>query len=309
MGVKLRRYLKNPILEPNPKNGWESLSVFNPGILYKEGKVLMFYRAIGEYENYISRVGLAISEDGYNFKRTSDKPLFELEEEYEKWSAEDPRVVEIEGTIYITYVVLAKKPLSKGQISQTALITTTDLKTFKRWGIITPIGVDDRDTTLFPEKIKGNFVMLHRPLVTRSICIAYSKDLKNWYGHQVIIRPRENYWDGYKIGAGAPPLKTPYGWLEIYHGVDENNVYRLGAVLLDLDDPRKVIARSKDPILEPEEIYEIIGDVPNVVFTCGMAEIGDEYFVYYGAADRVVGVATIKKEELLEDLLKNGKEG
>ena len=145
--------------------------------------------------------------------------------------------------------------------------------------------------------------MLHRPLPTRSICIAYSDNLVEWYDHKILVTPRKYSWDCSKIGAGAPPIKTEYGWLEFYHGVDENQVYRLGLILFDLEDPSKIIARSREPILEPEEMYELIGDVPNVVFTCGVVEINDTYYVYYGAADKVIGVATVNKRQLLDSLL------
>jgi len=302
--MKVKRYYKNPILEPDKKSWWESQGIFNPGVFYKDGVFHMLYRATGEYKDYISRIGYAKSKDGFYFQKDRE-PVLKPEEDYERWGLEDPRITQIEDKFYITYVVLEKRALSKGQVSSTALVSTEDFRNFQRYGIITPPNVDDRDTVLFPEKIKGKFVMLHRPLVTKSIYLAYSKDLVNWSDHKLVMRPREHSWDCFKIGAGAPPVKTEEGWLEIYHGVDENYVYRLGAVLLDLKDPSKVLARLEKPILEPEEIYEIIGDVPNVVFTCGMIEKDGFYYIYYGGADKVTNVAIIDKEELLKSISKN----
>ncbi|MER3475131.1 MAG: glycosidase, partial [Armatimonadota bacterium] len=112
------------------------------------------------------------------------------------------------------------------------------------------------------------------------------------------MRPRPGTWESLKIGAGAPPIKTEYGWLLFYHGVDDNRVYRLGVALLDLKDPSKVIKRYDKPVLSPETQWEKEGQVPNVVFTCGAVEIDETYFVYYGGADTVIGVATISKKEI-----------
>jgi len=159
---------------------------------------------------------------------------------------------------------------------------------------------NDKDAVLFPKKIDGKYMILHRPMHKEpmGIWIAYSDDLIEWYGEREIMAPCEN-WEEKKIGAGAPPIKTEKGWLLIYHGVDEDSVYRLGAAMLSLDDPSKVIYRHPEPILEPERDYEIRGEVPNVVFTCGACEVGDKYYVYYGGADRVICVATVDKEDML----------
>jgi predicted GH43/DUF377 family glycosyl hydrolase len=138
--------------------------------------------------------------------------------------------------------------------------------------------------------------MLHR--IHPDIWIAYSDDLIHWNGHRVIMTPRKGYWDSEKIGAGAPPIKTEKGWLIFYHGVDGDNVYRLGVALLDLEDPSIVLKRQEEPVLEPEKYYELEGIVPNVVFTCGAVEVNDTYYVYYGGGDYVIGVATVKKEEV-----------
>ena len=138
--------------------------------------------------------------------------------------------------------------------------------------------------------------MLHRTFP--NIWIAWSEDLVNWHDHKPLMRVQLGAWDCNRIGAGAPPIKTGDGWLNFYHGVDHRRIYRLGIMLLDLEDPSKVIGRSVEPILNPEMDYEKTGLVPNVVFTCGAAEIDGRYHVYYGGADKVVGVATIDSADL-----------
>lgn len=314
--MKLERYEGNPILKPNPENWWESYTVFNPGAVLKDGKVYLLYRAVGERKQYISRLGLAISGDGFNFERVSTKPVFEPGRAYDRWACEDPRIIELEGEIYITYVALSKLALMGGKLSYTALLSTKDFRNFKRFGLITSRKVDDRDTVLFSEKIKGKYAMLHRPQEytnsdldywewktgdPSSIWLAFSKDIKRWGMGQVLMKPQEE-WEQRKIGIGPPPIKTTNGWLLIYHGVDKNSVYRAGAALLDLNDPTKVIGRLSYPILEPEEDYEKIGDVPNVVFPCGAVILGKKLFIYYGGADEVCCVATKNLNDILECL-------
>jgi len=295
--MKLQRYAGNPILTPREDHPWESGAVFNPGVVYAGGKVHLLYRAIGEYENYISRLGYAVSEDGLRFTRL-DEPVFEPQEDYERFGCEDPRITAIGDVFYVTYTALSRRAFSNAG-NRVALASTTDFRNFRRYGVILP-EFEDKDAVLFPEKIAGKYVMFHR--IAPDIWIAYSDDLLHWYGHKVVMRPRPGRWDGVKIGAGAPPLKTEHGWLLFYHGVDEDMVYRLGVALFDLHDPSKLIARQEEPILEPEEVYEREGDVPNVVFTCGAIEKDDLYYVYYGGADKVICVATVEKDQALDFL-------
>ncbi len=328
--IELKRY-DEPILIPNKENWWESKAVFNPGTIYEDGKFFLLYRAVGEYENYISRFGLAVSEDGFNFKRVSNTPIFEGCKWYDRGGCEDARIVKIEGLFYITYASLPRSPAEVGPIkeilqklkedvyyprlhvpSYTALLTSYDLREFERHGVITPLGIDDRDGILFPEKIDGEYVLLHRPTEwigeiygtsKPSIWIRFSKDLLKWYGERLLLKP-EFPWEKRKIGGGPPPIKTNEGWLMFYHGVDEYYVYRVGAALLDLKDPTRVIARLPYPILEPKKEYEKYGDIPNVVFPTGNIVIDDDVFIYYGAADKVCCVATVNLDELLGELLR-----
>jgi predicted GH43/DUF377 family glycosyl hydrolase len=339
--IQLVRYKGNPILSPNPGNKWESEAVFNPGAVLKDGKVFLLYRAVGEYDTYISRLGLAVSEDGFNFARVSNKPLIKPSAGYDKWACEDPRIAKIDDTYYITYVALAQRIREGGKPtyeiihflnSQTALLTTKDFVNFRRYGIITPKNSDNRDVVIFPEKINGKFVMIHRPhrwcknwfknplskkikvdtpilydnLPQRpGVWLAYSDDLKHWHNHKLIIR--SIYENDEKTGTGLPPIKTDKGWLLIYHRVSRDEggkiVYTARAILLDLENPSKVIAKIPYDILKPEAEYEIKGDVNNVVFPTGDLVKDDTLFVYYGAADKQCGVATIKLEEILKELM------
>jgi len=216
---------------------------------------------------------------------------------YEALGIEDPRATFIEGTYYVMYTAYS----SYGP--RIALAKTDDFHTFERIALVSEPG--NKDGVLFPEKIDGLYVRLDRPigLGVGSIWISYSKDLSNWGHSKVLISPRKGYWDSYRVGASAPPIKTEWGWLEIYHGVQMTSagpVYRVGTALLDLEDPSRVIGRCKVPLLSPREDYERIGDVPNVVFACGaIVEPNGEVKMYYGAADTCLCVATAKLEDII----------
>jgi len=308
--MQLKRYEKNPIITPS-KNWWEINAVFNAGATIFENKIVLLYRAIGG--DSFSRFGLATSNDGWNFERYED-PAFEanLTNQYERLGVEDPRIVKIEDIYYITYTAPSVYAASVYRTKKFApslnhpapwrvrpsLVTTTDFKKFDRKGII--IDNDTKNTSLFPEKINGHFCLLHR--IYPQMYIVFSPDLKIWQDEAVLISPRSGSWDSERVGAGAQPIKTPKGWLLFYHGTDNNHIYRLGIMLLDLVDPTKILYRSSEPILEPEESYEKEGLTPNVVFTCGAVEKDNKYFVYYGAADKVIGLATIEKDLLLSAL-------
>ena len=333
--VLLQRYEKNPILMPNEANWWESKAVFNCAILHYENKFHMLYRAIGEYERYISRIGYASSTDGYSFTRNNNIAL-EPTQDYEEYGIEDPRMVVIDNQVYITYVILSSY-VTDGAIveASTALATTTDFLKYTRLGVITTKGSNNKDVVLFPEKMSqqqqqsssvlslslpsnnidraGKYFFLHRPsswigskygVDKPSIWLGEGNALTNFEKHTLLLKPEED-WEELKIGAGPPPIKTRTGWLVIYHGVSREKVYRAGAALLDLHDPSKIIGRTKTPILEPKEPYEKFGDVNNVVFPTGACVVdNDKLFVYYGAADKVCCLATTDLNYLLDDILK-----
>jgi len=339
--VELKRAEENPILSPNENIKWESKAVFNPGVTLKGNKIYLLYRAIGEYHTYTSRIGLATSNDGINFERKNEEPIIKPHDDYDKWACEDPRVTKIGNTFYITYVALSQrikkggKPIYKtihDLNSQTAAVTTKDFVKFQRHGIITPKNSDNKDVVIFPEKIDGKFVILHRPYrwckdwfenpdskkidvkipipfeelpQKPSIWISHSFDLKNWLDYKVLIR--SSHKNEEKIGSGAPPIKTDKGWLLIYHCVKKENkdrfIYTAKAALLDLKNPSKVIAKIPYDILKPEADYELKGDVNNVVFPTGALIKDGTLSVYYGAADKQCGLATIKLKEIIDELL------
>jgi len=310
----LSRFAANPIVEPVKEHPWESKSVFNPGVINIEGRIYLIYRALGE--DNISRLGLAVSEDGFKFTQRLEEPIFEPKRKSEARGCEDPRLTLINGRLYMVYTAY------DGLVAQIALasIGVDDFlnhrwETWRRHGLVFP-GFTDKDGTLFPERFDGRFAMLHR--VDPHIWLTFSPHLRcPWprKEHKIVAGSATGMtWDGRKIGAGAQPIKTKYGWLLITHGNDHAHVYRLGVMLLDLGDPRVLLYRSPNPILEPTEKCEI-GEpgthcVPNVVFTCGavpregnkeILDDEDEVLVYYGAADSAVAVATAKVADLIPE--------
>jgi len=292
----LEKYKENPILSPT-KNIWESNVVFNCGATIYKDKVYILYRAMGV--DKVSRLGLAISKDGYTIDKRLPDPIYEPQLEFEQKGVEDPRITKIGDTFYIVYA--GYWDVKKGENRTRVILTKTkDFKKFSFFGVMLP-GENNKDGALFPKKFRGKYVLLHRRFP--NIWIGYSKDMINWTNHRVIIRPRKGKWDAGKIGVGPPPIKTKHGWFLIYHGVDKKNIYRLGAALLDLKNPSIILKRYDEPILEPTEHWEKVGLVNNVVFSCGIVEIKNKYFIYYGGADKHIGVATVDKKDLIDVLL------
>ena len=308
----LNRFDGNPILEPIKEHSWESKYVLNAACIRLNGKVHLVYRAFGE--DKISRLGMAISEDGFNFTERLDKPIFSPNHASEKMGCEDPRLTLIGDRIYMTYTAY------DGLVAQIAL-ASIGVKEFlqhrwrawRRHGLVFP-GFDNKDAIVFPETFNGKYAMLHR--VDPHIWITFSPHLRcPWprREHKILAGTTTGMmWDGRKIGAGAQPIKTKFGWLLITHGVDYDHVYRLGVMLLDLADPSKLKYRSPNFILEPEAQWELGKDdtswVPNVVFTCGALPLADHIFflsaedeiiVYYGSADTVMSAATTKVGDLI----------
>jgi predicted GH43/DUF377 family glycosyl hydrolase len=235
--------------------------------------------------------------DGINFE-IEDTAAIGPANDYESFGIEDPRVSLIDGTYYISYVGVSPFGVTS------CLASTKDFKSFERHGVI--FCPENKDVVLFPERIKGKYYALHRPVSplfkTRDIWIAESPDLFCWGNHRYLMEPGAGRWDEAKIGASAVPLKIDAGWLEIYHGVDRNNRYCLGAALLDVKQPWKVIARTDKPILEPQSDYEIEGFFGNVVFTCGLLHEDNKLKIYYGVADTAICYAELSLEETIEAL-------
>jgi len=289
----LQRYTGNPIVLPNPFQPWESLNVFNAAVVRDNGLFHMLYRAQGL--DYVSRIGYAVSEDGFHWSRL-DNPVLSPARPWETRGVEDPRITRIGDTFYMCYTGYS----SEG--ARACLARSANLITWERMGVILP-DEDNKDHMLFPEKIGGRYALL------QNIWLAYSDDLVHWTDHQVVMRPRSGTWEHTKIGGGAPPIRTGEGWLLIYHGVDANTEYRLGAALLDADDPSVVLSRPADFILDPKETWELKGDVPRVVFTCGAVVKNGDLYVYYGGADRVMAVATCSMDEMMDFLKNDAKSG
>lgn len=250
------------------------------------------------YLSSMSHFRIARSENGIDFN--IDERAFMMPDKiYEMNGIEDPRITLIEGTYYINYSACSPA----GGVT-TCLATTEDFVTYEKKGVIfTP---DNKDVAIFPEKINGKYYALNRPISAeyelKDIWISQSPDLLHWGNHQISMSTREGYWDDGRIGCSAVPFRTEYGWLEIYHGASKDNVYCLGAVLYDLEDPVKVISRSEKPIMEPEEDYEVNGFFGNVIFNCGVLVEDEIVKVYYGAADTYIGYAEISLLEILENL-------
>jgi predicted GH43/DUF377 family glycosyl hydrolase len=334
--LKLKRFSGNPILSPRPESDWESLVATNPGAWYDadRGEVLMLYRAAGPDREHKIHLGLATSKDGYHFTRASDRPVFSPSEPgFDGGCVEDPRIIKFGEWYYVTYAsrpfppgeywlpddvrllppkMPAEAPwILRGNATATYLAMTRDFRSWIRAGRLTDPSVDDRDVILFPEKINGRFYMLHRPMNWTgapygteypAMWISSADDLLCWKNPKLLAKA-EYAWENKKIGGNTPPIRTPHGWLTLYHAVGTDKLYRLGAMLLDLDDPTIVRYRTRDWILQPEESYERVGFYPGVCFPCGKVVLGDTLFVYYGGADKYVGVATCPLDDLMDYLL------
>jgi predicted GH43/DUF377 family glycosyl hydrolase len=287
--MQLQRHPASPILRPNPLNEWEALNVFNCGVVHHNGLFHMFYRAQGV--DYVSRIGYAVSRDGVHFNRLQ-QPLLSPQDEWETRGVEDPRITYLsdEGRFVMAYT--AYSPLGITPM----FAESTNLITWQRLGPLVT-GEDNKDHVLFPRRIGGRYVTFHRR--PPSIWLACSEDLVHWDDFRMIMGPRPGNWDCNRVGAGGVPIETEHGWLVLYHGYDDEIVYRFGVCLLDLDDPTRVLSRPGGFLLEPRETWEWKGDVPRAVFSAANPVVGGTVYVYYGGADRVVGLATCELDELV----------
>ena len=343
-----QRSKKNPILAPDKSVPWRSSQVYNPGVIYEDGKYRMFFRALGQA--WVSKIGYAESDDGENFV-CAKHPVFEPETEREKNGVEDPRIVKIGGTYFLTYNAY------DGDTARLCSAVSGDLENWKRRGEMVPswdagkarsfiVSWDKAQTgsthknewiksgAVFPEKIDGKYYMIFGD---RNLWLATSDDGKEWTPvWEPFIRPRPEFFDGLHVESGPPPVRTKNGWLVLYHGADDHIVYRLGCLLLDLNDPRKILHRAEKPLFEPETSYELSGIVdilpgglsametmgeeelkayveraradkamPGVIFCGGAVLTGDTLRIYYGASDTAICTATAK----IEDVLRAVKDG
>lgn len=305
--VKAERYEKNPILEPSLENAWEAKAVFNPGAIYLNNKVHILYRAMSR--DNISTIGYASSLNGFDVHERLLEPVYVPRAEFETMGCEDPRLTVLGSKIYMLYTAF------DGVNPPRVALTSISIKDFtaQNWNwampiLISPPGTDDKDAAIFPAKFKEKYAILHR--LNDSIDLDFVKSLsfanKKFLNGSVLMSPREGMWDSLKIGIASTPIKTKHGWLLLYHGVSkEDHKYRLGAALLDLTNPAKVLVRSDKPILEPEMPYELSGQTNDVVFPCGSIVSDDTLFIYYGGADSVVGMATLDMDKIFSSPKKN----
>jgi len=335
--MRLQRNKNNPIVTPGLFD-WRKVAVFNPGAIYDNGRVLLYERAAGSLRPFRTAIGVLQSKDGINFKHMSDKPVFTSEMlGYPQGSVQDARIVKIDDTFYMTYAFQPFAfdcwPTGHGvpdyqvsrfpewqenglepMMTQSGIAASRDGICFEPLYFVTPRDIDDRDVVLFPEKINGKFALLRRPLQyvggkygtdRPGIWISFSEDLLNWADTE-LIAVSEQPWEGLKIGASTNVVKTTVGWLLFYHGVDHHSTYRIGAMILDLKNPAKIIARTKHFIMEPEFYYERYGLViPNVIFPTGCVLIDDILYLYYGCCDTSIALATVPIGKLLNHILLN----
>ena len=282
-----------------------------PGLDLRDPRTIRYLNTTGParmvndgYQDFLAQIShlrVARSRDGVRF---TVEPTVSLGPEValEEFGVEDPRITFIDGQFHITYVSVSRWGIT------TSLATTTDFRTYDRNGVI--FLPDHKDVVIFPEKIGGRYVALTRPMPQSfarifGVWIAFSDDKLRWGDHAPLALPRWDRWDELRTGASAVPFRTDRGWLELYHGVDRETTYAIGALLLDLADPRKVIARSAAPILKPTEIYETVGLFNRTVFSCGHVPLDDRserIRLYYGAADSVVAAADFDVREILDSL-------
>lgn len=307
---KFKRFSGNPIISPRKGFVWEAGGTINPAVININAETHIVYRATS-LEN-VSVLGYAVSINGLKIDERLNEPIYSPREDFEKkinandnYGCEDPRLVQIGDSIYMTYTAYD---------GVTARVAVSSIKTEdflnRKWdswkipNVISPPNVANKDAILFPEKINGKYMIIHR--VDGGICADFLDSL-DFSKERItrcieILNPQPGMWDGVKIGVAGPPLKTKDGWLLLYHGISKNKTYRVGAVLLDLKNPTIVIARTAAPIFEPEENYEMNGLVPKVVFPCSLVVRDERAYIYYGAADSVIGVATINLDDLLNKL-------
>ncbi len=302
----------NPILSPVPTHPWESEHVLNPTAIDLDGTVHILYRAVGK--DNTSVIGYARSQDALHISGRLSRPIYIPRAPFEQKHAgptdnsgcEDARVVRIGDRLVITYT--AYDSIDAPQVAESSISVSDFLD--HHWDawippvIISPEGVDDKDATIFPDKIHGRYMVLHR--INGQICADYVPDL-DFRRHRLtrsiqILGPRPGMWDSRKVGIASPPIRTAAGWLLFYHGITDAGHYCLGAALLDRRDPTIVLGRTSQPIMTPVEPWEREGWIANVIFPCGQIVRGDTIYLYYGGADHVIGVATLSLSQLVSAL-------
>lgn len=285
-----------PILSPDGRLDILEFDSDDPRLDLRDPRIIRFDGQ--DYLTTLSHLRLMASTDGIHFAEPAgSKPLMGTGE-LETYGIEDCRVAQMGGTYYLTYTQVSSNGVGVG------LRTTRDWQSFSHAGMILP--PHNKDCALFEEPINGKYYALHRPsspeLGGNYIWLAESPDLIHWGRHRCLAHSREGRWDSARVGAGAAPIRTAEGWLEIYHGATKENRYCLGALLLDLKEPWRVLARSVAPIMEPQASYEREGFFGEVIFTNGHLVDGDQLTIYYGAADSVICAARFSIQSILASL-------
>ncbi len=324
------RHPANPIIRPGDLP-WRRAVTFNPGVIRENNRFYCFERAAGGLRPFHCQIGLLTSEDGVHFTQHGSEPVFTPAMAGSEYgSVQDPRVVKLEGRFYLSFAfrpyAWASNPTGVGvpeshQVdfpgfsgddadnqTRSGLAISDDLMNWQFHGWVTPPEMDDRNVILFPEKIADRYWVLRRPSTfvgtaanhsqaPQGVMISHSTDLQTWSDPAVLF-PAALPWEDNRIGGSTPPIRTERGWLVFYHGVQTIDPavrhvrYRMGAVLLDLDNPTKVVARAEEPLLEPEEYYEKTGVyIPDVVFPTAAILIDGEIWLYYGVCDTAIALA------------------
>ncbi len=329
--IILKKSPDNPIFEPNTTNSWESWQTFNPASIYLNNKVHFLYRAIGE--GGISTLGYAASNDDpsiiderYNqpayvlknsffekLKKDKKNLFFSYSSGGSTAGCEDPRITFINDKVYMIHTTFSNWFYLRMTLSS---ISKKDFvqKKWHKWKkpvFISSPGEVHKNWVIFPEKIKGKYAILTS--ISPKVNISYFNNL-NFTGKEFIksyYKPEKikNTWEEYRRGAGPPPIKTKAGWLLFYHAIEKNDSgkYKIGAMILDYQNPKKILYLAKEPILEPDMIYEKTGFKPNVIYSCGTALIGDNLYIYYGGADTVICVAKTSLDKLVNSLISGHK--
>jgi predicted GH43/DUF377 family glycosyl hydrolase len=301
------RHSSNPILTARDWP-YTANAVFNPAAALVDGETVLLARV--EDRRGISHLTVARSANGVDGWSIAPEPLLAPEDGVasEEWGFEDPRVVWVDELSRWVITCTAYGPAGPAVF----LATTEDFRTVERHGIVRQ--PEDKNAALLPQRIDGRWLLLHRPKTEfggarGEILLSRSADLVSWSAPEQVLQPRDGaWWDSLRIGIGPPPLRTEHGWLLVYHGVKETvagGIYRVGLALLDLEEPTRVLRRLRGWILAPLEAYERTGDVPNVVFPCGLLHdpASDEIRLYYGAADSSICLATARLRDLLDAVL------
>jgi predicted GH43/DUF377 family glycosyl hydrolase len=297
----------NPILTaedwPYPVN-----AVFNPAAASVNGETVVLARV--EDRRGISHLSVARSPDGVGDWTIDPEPLLAPDGSVdEQWGFEDPRVVWVAELERWMITCTAYGPAGPAVF----MAATEDFTSVERYGIVQH--PEDKNAALLPERIGGRWVLLHRPMTQfggghgGGIALSRSDDLTSWSTREMVLSPREGaWWDSLRVGLGPPPLRTEHGWLLVYHGVKQTvggDMYRVGLALLDIEEPTRVLRRLPNWVLAPTAPYERVGDIPNVVFPCGLVhdEATDELRLYYGAADTSICLASARLGDVLDAVL------